>query len=303
MDIATVPKGAIVLALLLLTSCVPPQSTQPMIAPQEPTALIEAAIASESTLTVVPDPTATGMGMSESQQQVNETVQQFVALNKADALASDDAKALFAGELSNWDAATIGEIVSEPVTIVLVDPTHAVTRIQIMDGYLFDAYLYLSLDSTWRISALRAMAVPGYLRQAYTEFQNQTDLTPEETQFREEIAPLFLTDQEWREWFGQNQHSLNAICVEAMEKLSNEVNSINPANIDRYPDIEEAFGMLGIQSVEKTPNGDLLITTAGIIDTSVGFVCSPQSTPPPMSPSGFIWVEEIEAGWYLFRTT
>jgi hypothetical protein len=41
----------------------------------------------------------------------------------------------------------------------------------------------------------------------------------------------------------------------------------------------------------------------GIMDNTVGFVYSPSNKPPQISPSSYIWVEEIAAGWYLFRTT
>lgn len=303
MDVTKVPGKLVVLALFLLTACIPPQVVQPPTPPPGPTVSIEPTGTSGPTVTVMPKPATTVTSMPEPPEQVYETMQRLIRLNKQGALNSADAKELFAGELANWDAPTIGEIISEPDPIVMLNPTSAVTRVQVMAGYTFDAYLYLSLDSTWRITAMRAMALPGFVRQMYVELRNKKDLAPDETKLLDEITPLFLTDKAWRDWFSQNRHSLEAICIEATKKLSNDVYSITQANIGGYPDIEEAFTALGIQSVESEGSGNIQITTAGILDNSVGFICSPRGTPPSMSPSGFIWIEEVEEGWYLFRTT
>ena len=40
-----------------------------------------------------------------------------------------------------------------------------------------------------------------------------------------------------------------------------------------------------------------------MLDTTVGFFRAGPSGPPPISPSEFIWVEDLGGGWFLFRTT
>jgi len=56
-------------------------------------------------------------------------------------------------------------------------------------------------------------------------------------------------------------------------------------------------------SLAETKDDDLHFVIGGITDNSVGFLYSEKRTPPEISASEYIWVEDLGDGWYLFRTT
>jgi len=248
-----------------------------------------------------PTPTATISPVDKAQQQLNDTVEKFLHLNKNSELNSSEAKKLFSGELTDWDTPTIGEVKGNTNSVVFIDSSNAVVRIQIESGYVFDVYLYLSHDSEWTFTAIRAMALPGFMRQMYVELSDKTELSSEEQSALNEIKRAFLTDAEWRDFFLQNQSSFESLCAKATEVP--EHSFVGRNDIQAFPKIQEEFTLLAVSTLEKEQNGNIHIVMDGITDNTVGFTCSPNNKPPTISSSQYIWVEEIIDGWYLFRTT
>lgn len=299
------------MALVLLAACVPLQKVQPIIPTRDslparelptPLAPTAASILESTTVTAVSESTA-AESSPELRVQLDDRIQTFIKLNTLAELNTPAAKELFIGELADWDAPSIGEITTEPVQTVTLPPAGAVTRIQVQAGYSFDVYVYWLLDSTWRITAMRAMSLPAGIREMYVELRDKQNLTPDETEAMTQLTPFFLTDDAWQKWFIQNQDSLETLCARSAKILADGTYAITQANIDSYSDIEDVFTALGVSAIEKEGANNLQIIMAGMIDNTVGFICSTNGTPPPMSSSGFIWIEKVDEGWFFFRTT
>jgi hypothetical protein len=60
---------------------------------------------------------------------------------------------------------------------------------------------------------------------------------------------------------------------------------------------------LALTAVEITATGNVEVSIGGVFDNVVMLIFSPRKSPPTMSPSDFIWVEELAIAWYLARTT
>lgn len=266
-----------------------------------PSATPLATMAVAQSPTDVADAAATNTPLPETEGQLHEIVRRIIDLNEQNALDSAEAGQLFAGELEGWNAPTIGEIRGEATPIVMLDSDSAIARVQIEDGYLFDAYLYFSYDSAWRLTALRAMALPGVVRQEYVELRDKKELSAEEVRVLNSLESLFQTDAEWREMFMDNHAAFDTLCAE-IGQLSDS-NFIGSDNLSEFPTIQHEFTLLSVSSIERAENDSIQINMSEMGDNAIGFMCSPLNNPPPISPGHFIWVEPIVDGWYLFRTT
>src|SRR5689334_6331612 len=88
---------------------------------------------------------------------------ELLALNAKKELGSERGVALRTGELKDVGSGTIGALETAPNLVVLTGSDTAVARTSLRrgDGSALDVYLYLTFDGTWRVRALRALALPG----------------------------------------------------------------------------------------------------------------------------------------------
>lgn len=215
----------------------------------------------------------------------------FLALNNQGKLKSASAIPLLTGEATRFaQTDTLGQT-SAPDAFQLLDSHHVVARVQGMDGKVpvADIYFYLTLSgSTWKVTALRSLALTGMIEMAMEELQKKSKLTAHE---QEELANMKLTlslDRDLRTYFTTHQPQFEKLRIIAAK---------NPNAA------ESNLRQLGLNSVSKENGTNLHFVIGGMVDNTVGYLYSPSNRPPQITPNEYIWVEKIADKWYIFRTT
>jgi hypothetical protein len=222
--------------------------------------------------------------------EIRSTVGRFLRLNSSGRVNPADARQMLTGEaLEMWVDPSLGEIPGEPGTVVLVRDDFAVCRVtgSYPDGGGKDLYFYLERKESWKISALRTLALTGIPELTRRELEEKKGaLTDDEDYVLRNLSLTLSTDQELRDWFGRNKASLGEIARSATPEKRSQ--------ICRH---------LGLSRVEQDEDGAVTVVVGGMTDNTVGFLYLPLGSPPPIDPGSYIWVESLGNDWYLFRTT
>lgn len=225
-----------------------------------------------------------------AEAEIRSTVGTFLRLNNNGRANSADARQMLTGEaFEMWVDPSIGEIVGEPGMVVLVRDDFAVCRVTglLPDGEEKDFYFYLEHGSSWKISAMRALALGGAPELIHRELKEKKGaLTANEDYELRNLSLTLSTDQELRDWFSRNKASLVEIARSATPEQRSQI-----------------CRELGLSGVEQGDDGAVEVIIGGITDNTVGFLYLPLGPPPPIDPGDYIWVESLGNDWYLFRTT
>ena len=224
-------------------------------------------------------------------------------LNAAGELQSSEARALLTGEaLSHWSTETIGPVTGSPDTLTAISAASLVARVPVAapNGEVKDFYFYLQRDSGWKISAMRTLSSVGPLYMIRDMDPAKIASIPGGAYMSENARLTLLSDSQLRSWFIDHSEELKHLATLVSES-STEVHRVETAEPAETP-IVRALRALALSSARRLPSGAEIVI-GGIIDNSVGFLYLRSGTPPPISPSHHIWIEDLGSGWYLFRTT
>lgn len=153
-----------------------------------------------------------------------------------------------------------------------------------------DWYAFLVRENdVWKISAVRNLALPGVFYMALQELEHKAARTEkEEWQYQNMLLTL------------KNDSELKAYLKINLAKFSNVVTLLSRGKKEQS---EKAARRLFI-NFAKNDGGTFELNIGGILDNSVGYLyVPPGAKPPTMSPSKFIYIEEITDGWYVYKTT
>src|SRR5215471_19577518 len=97
------------------------------------------------------------------------TLVKLIDFSNQQALNKPEARAILMDEALKWNARTFGKLAAAPDKVVLIAAASAVGRVQYYadNNDVTDLYFYLSLDGTWKVRAMRALALTGIIRGAY----------------------------------------------------------------------------------------------------------------------------------------
>ncbi len=210
--------------------------------------------------------------------------QTFRELCNAGQLDSEAGKAIRVREMADMPGA--GCELPDANTYLFIDDTHAVARITASFPEVgeTDAYFYIDASNEgWRIAAARGFALTGVPRAALKSLQEKPKRTPEEEVKLRNLTLTLASDQQLHVWQAGN--------VGSLDRLAADVNDTNLAK------------SLGVGVAYKDSNGTIFVEIGGMTDNVVGFLKPGPSGPPKMTPSDYIWVEPLEGGWFLYRTT
>ncbi len=219
-------------------------------------------------------------------------------------LRSRAAQELLTGEMLRLNIASFGKFTEMPDKVLLIEKNQAVGRFQRFgeNNQVTDVYFYLQFDGGWRVGAVRLLSLTGIIEQVYLGLKAKSALTEEEKGIFENSKLTLSADKELKTWFLQNRKALAELYTLLQTKGKNAALYLNRDD-KKFPEAAQLLRTLNLSSASIQPNGNIEIVIGGITDNTVGFVYSPLKEPPQISPSSYIWVEEIAAGWYLFRTT
>ncbi len=205
----------------------------------------------------------------------------FIELANAGDLTTPEGQAILTGEAKQMATASKSNLPGAD-KVVLVSPTSAAARIVLRSpaGEEADAYFYLEKTAEgWAVSAYRQMALTGMNMILLAEMRKQRQLSPEDQLRKRNLELTLSTDSQLRAWFVANKEA---------------VANLRPSHSE--------LDALRLSSVSETENGREIVI-GGTLDNTVGFLRAGASGPPAISPSGYIWIEELGDGWFLFRTT
>lgn len=153
-----------------------------------------------------------------------------------------------------------------------------------------DWYVFMVRENDiWKISAVRNLALPGVFYSALQQLEQKNPRSEvEEWQYRNMLLTI-KSDQELKNYLRSN-----------LAKFKNLANLYSEGDKEKS---NEGAKHLYVNFVSDK-EGVIDFNVGGIIDNSVGYLYVPEGSKPPlMSPSGFIYVEEIADGWYIYKTT
>lgn len=237
------------------------------------------------------------MAQSPAQQTAARTLfERFWVLNQSKKLNTPVARALVAGEATDYiKQAQLGPL-SKPDAFVFPDATHAVTRVQGLgdDGKpLIDVYFYLNREGqNWKVTALRSLALTGVTGMVRDQLERKPKLTQKERDELANIRLLLSLDSGLRSHFQRNRAAFIRLATVKQHPLS----AAEQAKLQRQLAFE-------VDSPSSEGEDRLEWIIGGTLDNTVGYGYTKSGELPSISPSEIIWVERLSSHWYLFRTT
>lgn len=146
------------------------------------------------------------------------------------------------------------------------------------------------------------LALTGIIEQAYLGLKAKPNLTEEEKSLFANLKLTLAPDKELKTWFSENSKLLSKLTASLRAKNNNIAFYVRRDD-KQFPEAAELLRKLNLSSASVEANGNIEFIIGGVTDNTVGFVYSPSKNPPKISPSSYIWVEEVGTNWYLFRTT
>ncbi len=229
--------------------------------------------------------------MAVAQASPEATIARFVELANAGKLTTAEGQAILTGEAKRF-ATDAKSALSAADRLTVVSPTLAVARIVLRGGAgeEADAYFYLEKAAAgWAVSSYRAMALSGMDQMLLAEMKKRPILSAKEQVEKLNLELTLASDAQLRAWFAANQ-----------EKFARLTAASPSAKVD--PALVADLKQLGVSMVEEM-TGEVRVIIGGTLDNTVGFIKPGPAGPPVISPSEYIWVEDVGYGWFLFRTT
>lgn len=245
--------------------------------------------------------------LDDSIEGAREVMVHLARLSEKRALQTEAARRLMTGEMLGLKIETFGRLTSAPDKVVLLDKTSAVGRFQLTgeNNRIVDVYFYLKNEGGWKVSAVRLLALTGIIEQVYAGLKARPNLTYEERDVLENARLTLASDSELKLWFPDNRAALKKLCdlVRAQSGGGGAAPFYVGRDDKKYTEAALLLRKLNLSTASLKANGNVELVIGGMTDNTVGFIYSPLNEPPKISPSLYIWVEEVAPNWYLFRTT
>jgi len=153
-----------------------------------------------------------------------------------------------------------------------------------------DLYVFLVKENnTWKISAIRSLALPGLFYIALQEIGKKNPKSAEEEWQYQNMLLTIKSDSELKSYLKTNINEFNALVALLLKG-------------NKGPS-EKKARKLYLNHVENN-EGIIDLNIGGMTDNSVGYLFVPDGkSPPAMDPSNYIYIERITGGWYIYKTT
>ncbi len=225
------------------------------------------------------------------------TIARFVELANAGELTTPEGQSILTGEAKEF-ATDAKSALPTADKVIIASPDLAVARMVLKSrpGEEADAYFYLEkTPAGWAVSSYRAMAMTGMSQMLMAELKKRRNLSPAEQLEELNLELTLSSDSELRSWYDANHTKLAALTVAFLKADDRALDGVDPG-------ITADLKQLGLTAIEEI-NGEVRLVIGGMLDNTVGFLKPGPSGPPSISPSEYIWVEDVGNGWFLFRTT
>ncbi len=251
-------------------------------------------------------------------------------------------KAIFSrNEFPNLDKHITGEFTGHPngtdiqigttTKFLLLEQNEktAVVNVTLVDsiGNEFDSYIHLKMDTVWKITAFRALAMTGMIYQMHKQLESlavaQVDSVINSAK-NDSLGPAPFTSKDQYTYLLENTNLINASDNKIIEHFKNHESEFNTLKNSALLEIDTstAHQEQNIRLVHglKQQHQSILISSVstggfqfgsaiefrigGIMDNQVGYLFVPENGHvPQMDPKEIILIREIGNGWYLYKTT
>jgi hypothetical protein len=209
------------------------------------------------------------------------TLERFVELANTGQLTTPEGQALLTGEAKQMATGAKSALPAvDRVVPIGKDKAAARFILRSPSGEEADVYFYLEkTPQGWAVAAYRAVAMSAIDATLLGEMKKRRQLTEAEQVEKRNLELALSTDGKLRAWFAANRTALEGLAG-------------SPADSARTLQARE----LGLRNVSTVDGG-----TDVVVGNAVGFLRPGPSGPPQIDPSGYIWVEDLGDGWFLYR--
>jgi hypothetical protein len=222
------------------------------------------------------------------------------------------------GELRNDNQATAGSGLSDSAHVtwrkLQEEPARAVYAVAITDrAYHSDNYaFFVRTGDGWKLNAIRSLGLPGAFYRLMEQLESERNL-PDSLAMR--LANMRLavhSDDSLKSYFRGNAEDFNMlrnilrsapdIIAVTGDGVTDPATTSNSGTISR---ITALLRKLRIRSIRRAAEGSgaFYLTIHEESGHAVGYLSLPEGAAPPgMTPSRFIYLEEIARGWYIYKS-
>lgn len=159
------------------------------------------------------------------------------------------------------------------------------------DESIVDFYFYmLETNEGWKIEAVRKFLLPGFIYSAKDSLSQINNLSPSDSDLLKLVNLLTSSDDELKTYLRNNVNDFYKLVLYIKdEDAINIQNMLSSLNID------------AVYQDDKFP-GCIFLQIGAFDKTEMGYFYSGESSSlPKISPSRFIYIEEILPKWYIYR--
>lgn len=208
-----------------------------------------------------------------------------------------DKSSVYHGEmLANFiDKPTLGEGMPSNVqySVRRLDESanKAIYAVLLSDGqHSQDWYAFLVNEGDrWKLSAVRCLALPGVFYMALQELEKRSPRAENEEWQYQNMLLTIKSDSDLKQYLRSHISEFTVVVKLFSEGLEEQAKNAAKSLLVSF---------IG------SDDGTIRLSIGGILDNSVGFLYVPPGVKPPkMSADEIIYVEEIEGGWFIYKTT
>ncbi len=195
------------------------------------------------------------------------------------------------------DKQTIGSVIPENYITTYrqleYDSLHAIFAVNFRkESHQQDWYCYIKRDAdTWKIQAVRCLALPPMVYVILDSLNRSTSLPDSLRTVRNSLGLLTLPD----EFLKKHLHDhISQFTRLAMMGTKDSVASAK---------LCDTLHVLGCERPAEY-RGCVFIHIGGVMRSTGGYIYAPdETTIPKMSPSSYIYIEQVVPHWYVYKTT
>ena len=208
-----------------------------------------------------------------------------------------DKKSVYSGEMiTHLNRPTLGESLPTGVNrqYRLIEKTkHSAIYAVLLskDDKTQDWYIYLvNENNSWKISAIRNLALPGLFFIVLQELSNKEKRTKEEEIQYQNMSLTIKSDLFLKNYLKDNI------------TVFNQIAKLSKSNLTAANKLAKTIHLNYVELNKVTSVIDINI--GGMIDNSVGYMFIPVGAKlPKISTDHYIYIEKVKDQWYLYKTT
>ena len=203
----------------------------------------------------------------------------------------------FIGEMTEEsNEKTIGEELNEEAKVsfhqIRATNSNCVFAVEVeTDNKTIDFYSYLvNDDNTWKITAVRRFLLPAFIYTVRDSLSNLHSLSSNDSSFYRSLLLFTMNNSELKKYFKSNQNKFQELVI-----------SFNSNSRDEADKLLASVSCNAIYTDKKFP-GCVFIQILKFEKMEAGFIQAADAIMlPEISVEDYVYIEEVTAGWFIYR--